>query len=269
MLTEVLSKAADGAHKAQEHGSNGHEENIADMIMHHIQDSVLVPLDLFGFDISITKHVLMMWIVAVFLIVIFRVSFRKGELVPRGFANILEALILFVRDDIVYANLGKVGQGYVVYFLTLFFFVLTCNLLGLIPFASTATSNIAVTASLAVISFIMIQASGIMKKGLKNYIKEFIPHGLPVWLIPIMIPVEIISMFTKPFALAIRLFANMTGGHVVILALFGLITTWKASPVILFPLAITILELLIAFIQAYIFTFLTAIFMSLNMQEGH
>ena len=267
MLTEVLSKAADAAQKAQESGSGGNENNIAEMIMHHIRDYVLVKLDLFGFDISITKHVLMMWIAGAILIIVFRVSFRKGELVPRGFANILEAIILFIRDDIVYANLGKVGQGYVGYFLTLFFFVLTCNLLGLVPFAATATSNIAVTASLAVISFVMIQASGIKKKGLKNYIKEFIPGDIPVWLIPVMIPVEIISMFTKPFALAIRLFANMTGGHVVILALFGLITTFKATPVILFPLAITILELLIIFIQAYIFTFLTAIFISLNMQE--
>jgi F-type H+-transporting ATPase subunit a len=252
-----------------------HSGGKGDEIMRHIMDSnvyeifgkeIHLPhIELFGYDISITKHVLMMWIAGIILIFLFRVSFRKGELVPKGIANLLEAIILFVRDEIVYANLGREGKGYVSYFLTLFFFILTCNLMGLVPYASTATGNISVTAALALISFIMIQASGVKKKGLKGYFKEFVPSGIPFWLIPIMIPVEIISMFTKPFALSVRLFANMTGGHVVLLALFSLLSSFMLAPVIFFPLAISLLELLIAFIQAYIFTFLTAIFISLTL----
>ena len=253
------------------HGSGGKGEEI----MRHIMDSnvyeifgkeIHLPhIEIFGYNVSVTKHVLMMWVAGIILILLLRLSFRKGELVPKGIANLLEAIILFIRDEIVYANLGREGKGYVSYFLTLFFFILTCNLMGLIPYASTATGNISVTAALATISFIMVQASGIKKKGLLRYIKEFVPGGIPFWLIPIMIPVEIISMLTKPFALAVRLFANMTGGHVVLLALFGLISSFKLAPVIFFPLAISLLELLIALIQAYIFTFLTAIFISLTM----
>lgn len=268
MLLEIIEKTTEHGHKIAEHGSE-HGASAGEEILHHIQDSTIYPLKLFGYDISITKHILLMWIAAAFLIILFRWSFRKRELVPKGLANILEALVLFIRDDVVYPNMGRVGQGLVSYFLTLFFFILICNLLGLVPYAGTATANIAVTASLAAISFIMIQASGIKKKGLINYIRDFIPGGIPLWLIPVMIPVEIISMFTKPFALAIRLFANMTGGHIVILALLGLITTFKAAPIILFPVAISMLEILIAFIQAYIFTFLTAIFISLSVAEEH
>jgi len=262
-VTKVLNETHSTSEGAQHGGS------VADEIMHHLEDPIIFEFHPFGLDLSITKHVIMMWIAALIVILLFRISFRKKELVPKGFSNILESLILFIRDEIVYASFGKAGKTYVPYFLTLFFFILTMNLLGLVPYAATATGNISVTAALATISFIVIQASGIKKKGLKNYLKEIVPGGVPFWLIPIMIPVEIIGMFTKPFALAVRLFANMTGGHVVLLALFGLLTSFVLAPVALFPLAISLLELLIAFIQAYIFTFLTAVFASMNMQEGH
>jgi len=279
MLIDNFDKISGVLRGFQEHSEETHGSGKTDEIMHHILDSnvfeifgkeIHLPhIEVFGFDISITKHILMMWIAGLIVILLFRLSFRKKELVPKGIANLLEAVILFVRDEIVDANFGKVGRGYVSYFLTLFFFILICNLLGLVPYASTATGNISVTAALAGISFVMIQASGIKRKGFARYIRDIIPPGIPFWLIPIMAPVEIISMLTKPFALCIRLFANMTGGHIVLLALFGLISSFKFAPVIFFPLAISLLELLIALIQAYIFTFLTSLFISMAMQEEH
>jgi len=279
MLIDNFDKISGVLSVVQEHAEETHGAGKTDEIMHHILDSnvfeifgkeIHLPhIEVFGYDISITKHILMMWIAGLIVILLFRLSFRKVGLVPKGIANLLEAMILFVRDEIVYANFGKAGRGYVSYFLTLFFFILVCNLLGLVPYASTATGNISVTASLAGISFIMIQASGIKKKGFKKYIRDIIPPGIPFWLIPIMIPVEIISMLTKPFALCIRLFANMTGGHIVLLALFGLLSSFKFAPIIFFPLAISLLELLIALIQAYIFTFLTSVFISMTLQEEH
>lgn len=279
MLIDNFDKISVVLKGVQEHSEGTQGGGKTDEIMHHILDSnvfeifgkeIHLPhIEVFGFDISITKHILMMWIAGLIIILLFRLSFRKMDLVPRGIANLLEAMILFVRDEIVYANFGKAGRGYVSYFLTLFFFILVCNLLGLVPYASTATGNISVTAGLAGISFVMIQASGIKKKGFIKYARDIIPPGIPFWLVPVMIPVEIVSMLTKPFALCIRLFANMTGGHIVLLALFGLLTSFKFAPIIFFPLAISLIELLIALIQAYIFTFLTSVFVSMTMLEEH
>lgn len=279
MLVDNIDKISGVLKGVQEHSEGTQGGGKADEIMHHILDSnvfeifgkeIHLPhIEVLGFDISITKHILMMWIAGLIIILLFRLSFRKMDLVPKGIANLLEAMILFVRDEIVYANFGKAGRGYVSYFLTLFFFILVCNLLGLVPYASTATGNISVTAGLAGISFVMIQASGIKKKGFIKYARDIIPPGIPFWLVPVMIPVEIVSMLTKPFALCIRLFANMTGGHIVLLALFGLLTSFKFAPIIFFPLAISLIELLIAVIQAYIFTFLTSVFISMTMQEEH
>jgi F-type H+-transporting ATPase subunit a len=157
--------------------------------------------------------------------------------------------------------------------LTVFFFILTCNFIGLIPFGATATGNIAVTATLATISFFVIQLGGIMKNGLFGYFKGLLPHGLPTWLIPIMFIVELLGLFTKPFALAIRLFANMTAGHIVILALLGLIfilRTYVVVPVsISFALFIYLLEILVALIQAYIFTMLSSLFIGMAYHQEH
>ena len=279
MLIDNFDKISGLLRGVQEHSEETQGGGKAEEIMHHILDSNVFEIfgkeihlpqyEIFGFDISITKHILMMWIAGLIVILLFRLSFRKVDLVPRGIANLLEAMILFVRVEIVYANFGKAGRGYVSYFLTLFFFILVCNLLGLVPYASTATGNISVTAALAGISFVVIQGSGIKKKGFIKYARDIIPPGIPFWLVPVMIPVEIVSMLTKPFALCIRLFANMTGGHIVLLALFGLLTSFKFAPIIFFPLAISLIELLIALIQAYIFTFLTSVFVSMTLLEEH
>jgi len=197
----------------------------------------------------------------------------KKSLVPKGLTNFMEILILFVRDDIVKPTIGKGYEKFLPYLLTVFFFILTCNFLGLIPGGSTATSNISVTATLAAISFIVIQAGGIIKNGFLGYFKGLMPHGIPSWLLPIMFVVEILGLFTKPFALAIRLFANMSAGHIVILALLGLIfilKTFFVVPVsIAFALFIYLLEILVALIQAYIFTMLSSLFIGMAVHQDH
>jgi F-type H+-transporting ATPase subunit a len=159
------------------------------------------------------------------------------------------------------------------YLLTVFFFILTCNLLGLIPWSATATSIISVTAGLALIALFMIQLGGIRQHGLVHHAKNLVPPGIPLWLLPIMIPVELLGQLTKPFALCIRLYANMTAGHLVILSFLALIFVMKTlviAPVAIgFALFINILEVFIAFLQAYIFTMLTSLFMGMTIHPEH
>ena len=231
-------------------------------------------------DLSITKHVVFLLLAALLLLglgVTAARSAKKG-LAPRGLRNLLEVIIVFVRDEIAVSNMGPAGLRYLPYLLSTFFLILFMNLFGLIPYGASSTSNISVTAGLAVIAFIMIQLAAIKAQGLGHYLAH-LTGGTPWWLWPIMIPIEIIGLFTKPFALCMRLFANMTGGHIVILALLGFIFLAKSlvvAPVsIAFVVGIYFLELLVAFIQAYIFTMLTALFMGLGMmsaehaEEGH
>ena len=215
----------------------------------------------------------MMWIAAALLIFVFRSAFREPQLVPRGLANLLEAIIVFLRDEVILPNTSAAGRPYLPYLLTVFFFILFCNLLGLIPFCATATGNVSVTAALALMSLVMIQVGGIREHGWKHHALNLVPHGIPTWLLPIMIPVEIMGQFTKPFALCIRLFANMTAGHIVILAFISMIFILKSlliAPVsVFFALFISLLELFVAFLQAYIFTMLTALFMGMSIHPQH
>ncbi|MCF6271361.1 MAG: F0F1 ATP synthase subunit A [Melioribacteraceae bacterium] len=258
----------------------------SDWIMHHILDAPyfqfepfnaipLPHLSLFGFDISITKHVVFLWLVAILLIVAFKIvsNAYKKSLVPHGFANFMEVLIVFVRDDIAKPTIGKGYEKFLPYLLTVFFFILFSNFIGLVPNGATITSNISVTVTLAVISFLVTQAGGIMKNGAWGYFKGLIPSGVPAWLLPIMFVVEILGLFTKPFALAIRLFANMTAGHIIIFALIGLIffmQTYLVAPVsIAFAIFIYLLEILVATIQAYIFTMLSSLFIGMAVHQDH
>jgi len=243
-------------------------------IMHHIRDQVLIPLPkVFGLDLSITKAVLMMWIAALVLVILLPLLLRRWSPVPRGAPNFFEAIVVYLREEILRPYLGEQSPRYSPYLLTAFFFILTCNLLGLVPLGSTATSNISVTATMAILTFIMVQVSGIRQHGLLGYFRGLIPPGLPLFLLPIMIPVEFIGMFTKHFALAIRLFANMTAGHVVIFTLLSLIFTFKNWLVAPFPVAgmvfVSVLEVLIALIQAYIFTILSAVFIGMAIHQEH
>jgi len=283
----VLSEGAETVH----HGNPESPEYIIDYVMHHVQDShyleffnwkIQLPhIELFGIDFSITKHVVMMWFAGLILFLVFSKLARKRSLTPGGsFSNFFEVFVVFVRDDMVYKIMGEeAGRRFLPFFLTQFFFILTCNLLGLVPFCATATGNIAVTGGLALITLFMTQIGGMIEQGFLTYLKNIVPPGMPLWLLPIMIPVEILGQFTKPFALTVRLFANMTAGHLVILSLFTLIFIFKSfgdivsyavSPgVIGFVIFLSLLEIFVALIQAYIFTFLSIIFIGAAIHPEH
>ena len=239
----------------------------------HLPDIPEFPLFGIPINLSITRHVVMMWVASVLLIGSLLIAFRQPRLVPSGLANFFEAIVVFLRDEVVMPVMGEQGRHYLPYLLTVFFFILFCNLLGLIPYSATATGNISVTAALALCTFILTQAVGISNNGLFGYLKSLVPGGMPSWVLPIMIPVEIVSLFAKPFALCIRLFANMIAGHVIILVFLGLIILLKSYLVapfsIAFAVAIYLLEIFIGFLQAFIFTLLSALFISMAAHPEH
>ncbi len=237
---------------------------------------VFPPLSAGCLDISITKHTVMMWLAALLLIgSLLAFSNRdKSKMVPRGVgANMFEMLILFVRDELAIKNIGKEeGPRYVPYLLTAFFFILFMNLLGLVPWMATATGNLAITAGLAICTFVVTQAAGIRAAGVGGYLAH-LTGGVHWALWPIMVPVEILGLFTKPFALTVRLFANMLAGHIVIFFLLGLIFILEnlavAAVSVPFALGIYMLELFVAFVQAYVFTMLSALFIGMSVAMGH
>ena len=238
----------------------------------------------FALDISPTRHVVMLWIAALLCILTTLLALRahnrrtREGRAPAGLGNGLEALVLYLRNEVVLPNVGPHGNGFVPYLLTLFFFILFANLLGLIPFGATATGNISVTATLAVITFFVIEIAGMRAQGLA-YINTIVfwPHdmslGMKLFISPILTPIEIIGKLTKPFALAIRLFANMVSGHVVLLALISLIFTfgsWILVPIpIAMALGISMLEIFVAFLQAFIFALLSSVFIGLIREGAH
>lgn len=256
--------AASGAPDVIHHLADAYEIDLQPLTTIH-----LPRLELFGLDVSITKYTVYMWVAALLMLAIFIPMARRRDRVSRGIFNLFEALFVYVRDEIVYANLGpREGRPYVPFVATLFFFILFMNLLGLVPFGATATGNLAVTGVLALFSMIAIEASGVVANGPVRYAKSLVPEGVPLFLAPVMIPIEIIGHFAKPFALMVRLFANMTAGHVVILSLLGLIfiiRSYFVVPISVgFAVFIYLLEILIAFIQAYIFAMLTTVFIQLT-----
>ena len=230
-------------------------------------------------DFSITKNVASMLIGLLVLLLIFGfsgVKAKNNKRAPSGILSFLEPLVLFVRDDIVKPNIGKNYNKYLPYLLTLFFFILVNNLLGLLPGSANVTGNIAITLVLSFITLIVTNFSG--NKSYWGHI--FNPPGVPLALMPIMIPIEIVGIFTKPFALMIRLFANISAGHIIILSLISLIfmaqsglgniAAWSLSPVaIVFVLFMDLIEVLVAFLQAYIFTLLTSLFIGLATVDHH
>jgi F-type H+-transporting ATPase subunit a len=234
-------------------------------------------------DLSPTKHFVFMLLAATIVALTFILSARavaraQAQGRPaKGFAGTMEALALFIRQEVVLPNVGHHGEGFVPYLLTLFFFILVMNLLGLLPWGATATGNIAVTAALALMAFVTIEVAGMRALGLKGYLHTifYLPPGLPGPLKPIMLvimtPVEIIGKLSKPFALAVRLFANMTAGHVLVLALIGLTFLFQSYIVgagaSVLATAIMLLELFVAFLQAFVFTLLTSVFIGLMRAE--
>ncbi len=233
-------------------------------------------------NFSPTKHVVFLimgaLIVSALLIGTARAHARHSHAIgrPRGFAAGIEAMVLYMRNEVILPNVGHHGNAYVPFLLTIFFFILTANLLGLIPYGSTTTGNISVTATLAIITFVVVEISGMRALGagylntLFYWNKEL---SLPIRILMflVMSPVEMIGKLTKPFALAIRLFANMTAGHIVLLAFVGLIFTFKsivsAAPFAM-AVGISMLEIFVAFLQAFIFTLLSAVFIG-QIREAH
>lgn len=296
------SSTADTAHAAPaaEHASEKY-----DIIMPHITNSDHMEVPWFAFpffkevtlprsealvfhvggvtlDMNPTKHVVFLFIGALLLFVVMVTvagahrRAAQAKVAPKGGTNAIEAMILYIRNEVILPNVGHHGEGFVPYLLTAFFFILTLNLLGLIPYGATATGNISVTATLAILTFLTVEIAGIRANGW-GYLNTIFywNNELPVAMRPLMFlimsPVEVIGKLTKPFALAIRLFANMTAGHIVVLALMGLIFTFagivSAAP-LLMAVLIMVLELFVAFLQAFIFTLLSSVFIG-QIREAH
>ena len=229
-------------------------------------------------DFSITKTVVGMLfaaIVGLWLFLSLARSYRKSGIShPRGMQSFLEPVVLFIRDDIALPNIGEHKyEKYMPYLLSVFFFILLNNIFGLIPFpppfGANVTGNVGITFVLALCTFLITQFSGN-----RAYWKHiFAAPGVPVWLLPIMIPVELIGLISKPFALMIRLFANITAGHIIVLSLICLIfifdTLWVAPVSIVFVIFMDCIELLVAFLQAYIFTLLSSLFIGMATAEEH
>ncbi len=301
-LVGMLLAGAGAALSAQEPGIHprGHEIDIA----HHIGNAHSIELPLVGeialprfapvhigsltIDFSPTKHLVFMLLAALIVALVFLLSARsiaraQAQGRPaRGFAGAMEATALWVRQEVVLPNVGPHGEGYSPYLLTLFFFILAMNLLGLLPWGATATGNISVTAALAVMAFIVVEVTGMRTLGPKGYMGTifYLPAGLPggiggaalkVVLLVVLTPIELIGKLAKPFALAVRLFANMTSGHVLVLALIGLTFLFRSYSVGLAASALAtgvmLLELFVAFLQAFVFTLLTAVFIGLMRAE--
>ena len=299
LLRVLRARGQEVAQSAGEHGAESPGpmpmQELSDFAQHHIGDAT--EIELFGghwslealsvdpihigsvaIDLSPTRHVVVMVLVAVLMLATFvplagTLRKRGKEKAPNGRANAAEAMIVYFRDEVVRANIGYGADAFTPFILTIFFFVLGMNLIGLTPLGITPTANISVTAALAVISFVVIEVAGFRALGPAGYARTifFLPPGLPVLMKPPMLAiltvVEALGKFAKPFALAIRLMANMTAGHTLILLLMGAIFVLQSYLVgvgaVAVASALMILELFVAFLQAYIFALLTSVFIGL------
>ncbi len=302
----LAGQTVEAAHGPQEaaHAPEGAPHDPLDpaVMMHHVMDDRvldfgfatvdLAPLSVPPFhvgpleiDLSITKHVLFLFLAALLTILTMWLAagqarrLEEGGSAPGGLLNGMEAFYLYLRDEVAMRNIGAGGERFVPLVITLFFFILYANLLGLVPFGATATSNIMVTGALAAVAFVVIEYAGYRALGPRGYLGTifYAPHGMhPAMravMVVIMTPVELLGKLAKPFALAVRLFANMTAGHFVLLALLGLIIAYGSfehaagvvavlGPILL-GLFVMFLEIFVAFLQAYIFAMLTAVFIGL------
>jgi F-type H+-transporting ATPase subunit a len=278
--------------------------DIGEVVLHHTADAWTVDLYPFGtihlprwpdihiggwsVNISPPQHVVYMAIAAAIVFLVMRIAARGLERrqregkAPGGFAGAVEALVLFVRNEIAIANIGHDGAKYAPFIMTLFFFILVSNLLGLLPWGATPTGNLAVTGALALLAFVVIEVGGFVKLGPRGYLHTIFPNvpGLSgagaVAMSIAMAPIEILGKLVKPFALAVRLFGNMTAGHFVILSLFGIIFLFGSLPVwnwgigtatVALVTGIMLLELIVALLQAYVFALLTSVFIGLMRHE--
>lgn len=284
---------------------SGGQVDVGEMVLHHTADAYSIGIEpFFSFhwskwpDVHLgaltlnftpTKHVFFLVLAALLVFLTMRSAGkaltrqRAGQQAPRGFAAAIEGLVLWVRNDIAIANIGHGGEKFAPFIMTLFFLILYSNVMGLIPHGASATGNLAVTAALAIMVLLVMEIAGAMKLGFKGYMATVFPHypGISgagaVALSISMAPIEVIGKLVKPFALAVRLFGNMTAGHFVILSLYGIIFLFGHlqgwNYVIGFTTAalvtgIMLLELLVAFLQAYVFALLSSVFIGL-MQHEH
>jgi F-type H+-transporting ATPase subunit a len=221
-----------------------------------------IPISLGGLDVSINKAVVMMWVVVSLVTVLMVMAGSARKLVPGKLQSIAEMMVDFIRG-IIMDTIGKEGMRFFPFIATLFLFILFCNLIGLIPGSYTVTSQIIVTAVFACSVYGLSLVIGFFLHGMK-FLGILVPPGTPMWLVPLMIPIELMSQLARPISLAVRLFANMTAGHVLLGVLFGmaisggLLIGWLPF---VFTVAINVLEVGIAFIQAYIFTILTCVYL--------
>lgn len=291
--------------------------NAGEVIIGHVSNSShehpLIHLPtIFGIDMSVTKHVFMLWVVAAVLFIgvtaIVRAYVRKSRLVPTGMAGVLEVGVDFIRDGVARPNLGgKYTDAWTPFLLTLFLFILGSNLIGLIPIfevlnllnhyvfhageasflgriihgSSTVTGNFNVTAGLAIITFFAIIIAGSRKHGFFQHWRNLVPSSQPVALQIALIPIELIGMLVRPFALTARLAANMTGGHIAILAIISFVFIFAESigagagigigALFSVPLAVGVsgLEIIVVLVQAYVFTLLTAVFIGMAIHAHH
>ncbi|MDY6935861.1 MAG: F0F1 ATP synthase subunit A [Spirochaetota bacterium] len=268
-------------------GGHGEEESVSEVVIHHLTDHVITSgfigkineqflnTKLFGiFDMRITRWVIMMWIVSILCMLIFIPLAKKIKKEKNGskskWINLWEVLIGFIHDDIVETNFdAHYVKKAMPYMCSIFFFILFCNLLGLVPGMSTATGNLAVTGGLAAFTLIGMIGVGMIKQGPLWIFTGIVPKGIPFFLFPLMWVIELLGLFIKPFALTIRLFANMTAGHVVVIIFLFISIMFHSLLVgigsVTGALMIYLLELLVSFIQAYIFTSLSAMFIGQSM----
>lgn len=230
-------------------------------------------------NLSVTNLVAFQWIAMIFLFVVFGCISRKlrPNKAPKGFfANAIEKIILYIRDEVVVSNFSsrKIANTFTYYFAATFIFILTVNLIGLLPGGHAATGSLPVTAALAIVAFFVINGAAIKYAGVGHWFKHLL-GGAPVGLAPLMIPIELLGLFIKPFSLTIRLFANMTAGHIVLFSLLGLLfffgTYLLSIAIVPFSVFLYLLELLVAFIQAFVFTMLVGIYssQSIGIVEEH
>ena len=250
---------------------------VKEYIMHHVvnSDSWHIPFVFHTtFEIpTFSLHALMLLITSGLLIYLFRVVYRHDAKVPTGMTNLLEAFVLFIRDDIAIAFLGdEDGRRMTPLLCSFFFFILTLNLIGLVPIFASATGNINVTAAFAVITFLFMTIGALFKNGPAGFMQAFIPHGVPWPILIVLVPIELAGVLIKCMALMIRLFANMMAGHIVISALVGLVVVYgltSAWPALGLALVIYVIKLFVAFLQAYIFTLLSAMFIGMIYHPAH
>jgi F-type H+-transporting ATPase subunit a len=251
----------------------------------------VAPAPLFTFfighwRIAVSNHMFMVSVSMLVLLIFIPLVSRSKGMVPKGLQNLLESICSFLREEMVKPVLGKNTDRYIGFIWTLFFFILSLNLLGMVPlekiivlltgkenhFGGIATANIWVTGTMAIVTFFMTHIAGIKEQGFWRYIVNFAPPA-PWWIMPLIYFLEIIAAFIRPFTLAIRLFANMIAGHIILATILGLILLFKnygaAVAVLLGNLALSFLELLVALIQAYIFAFLSTIYIGFSVSPEH